>query len=563
MPNVSFYNVSKTFYTTQALSQLSFECREGEVHALLGENGAGKSTLAGLLAGLYLPSDGEIRIADTPVRLHSPQKSLRCGIGVVFQHPLLVSELSVMENLLLGSAWWKQCNEKIFQAHYENLSNLLGININAQTLVKHLSLGEQQYIEIIRALWHKQKILVFDEATALLSFPEAQRLGLIMQTLAKNGHTVLYITHKLREAITFADRMTIVRQGKKVAEISPETIAEMRSSDNIEESERNICRAIFGEGFDNPTTPTASATPTVPTTPATTPATPQGLCHNQSRDTQKLQSETIAYTDSRANDYPDGYAGNWAESPSPFFEISCISSHSEDQACSIKDISFGIHGNEILGIAGIDGHGQKHLAEILAGQRLAKSGTISLHGQEITELSNAQRQKLGIHYVSEDRLNEGLAGNENIALNLQLKNLGAQPFWKYGIAKWKRIQKYAQEVMQALFIPQEHQASLSRNLSGGTIQKVILARELNQAKLCMGILHNPTHGLDVRTAKEIHEKIRCALNQHCSFILISSDIDELLSLSTHLAVIKNGKLSNCFVNNGEAYHTLTTLIAMD
>ncbi len=553
MPNVSFYNVSKTFYTTQALSQLSFECREGEVHALLGENGAGKSTLAGLLAGLYLPSDGEIRIADKPVHLHSPQKSLRCGIGVVFQHPLLVSELSVMENLLLGSAWWKLCNGKIFQAQYESLSNLLGINIDAQTPVKHLSLGEQQYIEIIRALWHKQKILVFDEATALLSFPEAQRLGLIMQTLAKSGHTILYITHKLREAIFFADRMTIVRQGKKVAEISPETIAEMRSGNNLEESEHNICRAIFGDGFDNSTASTAP----------TTSATPQDLCQNQSLATQELQSKTVDHTDSWAKDYADNYADNCSKSHSPFFEISCISSHTEDQVCSINDISFSIHGNEILGIAGIDGHGQKHLAEILAGQRSAKNGTISLYGQEITELSNAQRQKLGIHYVSEDRLNEGLAGNENIALNLQIKNLGAQPFWKYGIAKWKRIQKYAQEVMQALFIPQEHQASLSKNLSGGTIQKVILARELNQAKLCMGILHNPTHGLDVRTAKEIHEKIHCTLSQHCSFILISSDIDELLSLSTHLAVIKNGKLSDCFINNSEAYHTLTTLIAMD
>ncbi len=527
MPSVSFHNVSKRFSATQALSELSFVCKQGEVHALLGENGAGKSTLAGLLAGFYLPSAGEIRIADEPVSLHSPQKSLHCGIGVVFQHPLLVPELSVMENLLLGNAWWKMCATKNFLAHYKKLSNILGISIDAQKRVKHLTLGEQQYIEIMRALWHEQKILVFDESTALLSLPEAEQLGRIMQNFAKNGNTILFITHKLRQAITFADRITIIRQGKKVGEISPEAIAKAQRSHNIQQLEHDICCSIFGEELSKNIEHQAQY-PSSPKLPSTT--------------NEKAQ--------------------NIAKARSPVLAISCVTSHEEEQACSINNISFTIYGNEILGIAGIDGHGQKHLAEILAGQRQTKTGTLHLHGQEITELSNAQRQKLGIHYVSEDRLREGLVGSENIALNLQLKNIGLAPFWKYGIAKWKLIQNHAKKIMEIFFIPQEHQTNVAQNLSGGTIQKVILARELNQPKLCVGILHNPTHGLDVKTTKELHEKLRCALSPQRAFVLLSSDMDELLTLSTHLAVMRNGKLSAPFVNNNDAYHKITSLIAM-
>ncbi len=522
MPDVSFHSISKTFSATQALSEVSFVCREGEIHALLGENGAGKSTLAGLLAGFYLPSSGEVRIADTSVCLQSPQKSLQYGIGVVFQHPLLVPELTAIENLLLGDAWWKLPALKNSLLRYQELSTLLGIHIDAHTRIRNLSLGEQQYVQIMRALWHQQKILVFDEATALLSPKEAEHLGSIMQTLANKGYTILYITHKLQEAIAYANRMTILRQGKKVAEISHEAILKAKSHKTTQQFEQELCRLIFGEQqnafIEQETT----------------------LSQKQSVACEEQSKKRIG---------------------TPLFNVSHVSSHYEEQACPIKDISFEIYGNEILGIAGIDGHGQKHLAEILAGQRPLKSGAVFLHGEEITELTNAQRQKLGIHYASEDRLHEGLIGTENIAFNLQIKNIGVKPFWKYGIAKWKHIQSYAKKVMESLYIPMEHQTSCTRNLSGGTIQKIILARELNQPHLCVCILHQPTHGLDVKTAKELHEKLRHRVQQNCSFIIISSNIDELLSLSTHLAVIKNGTLSACFENTCEAHKHLTDLIA--
>ncbi len=532
MPHVSFHNISKNFADTQALSQWSFVCKEGEIHTLLGENGAGKSTLAGLLAGFYLPSSGEIRIADKVVRLHSPQKSLQCGIGVVFQHPLLVPELSVMENLLLGNAWWKRFKGCL--SRYEELSTLLGIHINPNQCIRHLSLGQQQYIEIIRALWHGQKILVFDETTALLSHEEAERLGVIIRKLAENKHTILYITHKLHEAIALSDHMTLVRQGKKVAEIPHAAITKGKSERTEKQLEHEICRFIFGEEENTYGEPVAN----IPST-----------CHPQ----RQLPREKSPYDKEKIK-------GKTKES-APLLEVCGISGQEEEQACSVHNISFSINSNEILGIAGIDGHGQKHFAEILAGQRLPKSGTICLHGQEITTLSNAQRQKLGIHYASEDRLFEGLVGSENIALNLQIKNIGLQPFWKHGIAKWKYMQEYAKKIMQVFFIPLEYHASAATTLSGGTMQKVILARELSQPNLCVGILHQPTHGLDVRTAKEFHEKLRMQLNQNCSFIIISSDMDELLSLSTRLAVLKNGKLSPCFENNAEARHILTTLMA--
>ncbi len=523
MPNVAFHTVSKTFSTTQALSEVSFVCREGEIHALLGENGAGKSTLAGLLAGFYLPTAGEITIADAAMCLDSPQKSLQCGIGVVFQHPLLVPELTVIENLSLGNAWWKAHTVQSSLVHYEELCSLLGIHIDAHRRVKHLSLGEQQYVEIMRALWHQQKILVFDEATALLCPKEAERVGSIMQMLADKGHTILYITHKLQEAISYSHRMTILRQGKKVAEISPEAIAKAKCHKNVQQFEHDLCRYIFGEQS------------------------------NESLVSQKKYAEKIIEVH---------HGGEGSRTGIPLLKARDLSSHSEEHACPIKDISFEIYGNEILGIAGIDGNGQKHFAEILAGQRMPQKGSLFLHGEEITELRNAQRQKLGIHYASEDRLYEGLVGSEDIAFNLQVKNIGLKPFWKYGIAKWKHIQSHARKIMESLFIPQEHQKSSTRSLSGGTIQKIILARELNQPKLCVCILHQPTHGLDVRTAKELHEKIRFKLYEKCSFILISSDLNELLSLSTHIAVMKNGTLSDSFVNDADSYKKMTDAMAI-
>ncbi len=524
MPNVAFHNISKTFSTTRALSEVSFVCREGEIHSLLGENGAGKSTLAGLLAGFYLPTVGTITLAETPICLDSPQKSLQCGIGVVFQHPLLVPELTVIENLSLGNAWWKLHTIKNSLIYYEELSKLLGIHIDAHKQVKNLSLGEQQYVEIMRALWHQQKILVFDEATALLCPKEAERLGAIMQRLADKGYTILYITHKLQEAIAYSHCMTILRQGKKVAEISAEAIAKAKHQKSLQQFEHELCRCIFGEQQNAPLVSQ----------------------ENMRKKTMEIHKERRA--ESRLG--------------APLFKACDLSSHSEEQTCSIKNISFEICGNEILGIAGIDGNGQKHFAEILAGQRMPKNGNIFLHGEKITELTNAQRQKLGIHYASEDRLDEGLVGAEDISFNLQIKNIGLKPFWRYGIAKWKHMQNYAQKVMESLFIPKEHQKSCAKNLSGGTIQKIILARELNQPNLCVCILHQPTHGLDVRTAKELHEKIRCTLHENCCFIIISSDMNELLSLSTHMAVMKNGTLSDCFVNDDESYKKITDIIAI-
>ncbi len=521
MPSVSFCNISKTFSTTQALSEVSFVCREGEIHSLLGENGAGKSTLAGLLAGFYLPSSGEIRIADAPVCIHSPQKSLQCGIGVVFQHPQLVAELSIMENLLLGEPWWKMHTTQSFLARYEELSHMLALHMDAQKCIKNLSLGEQLYVEVMRALWHRQKILVFDEATALLSSKEAENLGRIMQSLAHKGYTILHITHKLQEAISYSHRITILRKGKKVAEISPETIVQAKQHKSTQQLEQDLCGFIFGELQSASFTSQAASTPK----------------HIWARNKNIKNKEG-----------------------SPLLKVSQLSSYDEEQTCSIHDVSFELYGNEILGIAGISGQGQKHFAQILAGQQRPKSGTLFLHGEEITALTHAQRQKLGIHYVSEDRLHEGLVGEENIAFNLQIKNIGLKPFWKLGIAQWKHIQSYAKEVMRSLFIPMEHGTRCARNLSGGTIQKVILARELNQPHLCVCILHQPTHGLDVRTAKELHEKLRSRVNQHCSFIIISSNMDELLSLSTHLAVMKNGTLSQRFVNSSDNYKQLTDLM---
>jgi len=428
MKCITFQNITKKFDTVQALTDITLTFLPGEVHALLGENGAGKSTLASLLAGIYQPDAGDILINEKKVGLRSPSDSLQHGIGMVHQHPVLVPELSLIENMMLRDSWWKPLNYPKALRRFHELADLLHLSLNPKSPVKNLALGERQQVEILRALWYGQEVLVFDEPTSLLAPSDAENLGATLMMLAKNGYTVLFITHKLHEALSYADRISILCKGKKVGEIGKQD-KEAFSEAQLTEK---ICSYMFGAK--------------------------QQTFHASS---QKMPSPRPII-----------------QSEKPLFFVDSISTQPEENTCHIKEISFSLYPNEILGIAGIDGNGQKHLAEALAGQRVIQNGNIVLKNTRITQLKAAKRQALGIQYVSDDRLNEGIAATESIALNFQVKKIGAAPFWKGGFAQWKRIYDFAKEKIQALAIQTHDHRSPVGKLSGGTIQKIILAREL-------------------------------------------------------------------------------------
>lgn len=504
-------NISKSFGAIQALSALNLECRKGEILVLLGENGAGKSTLVSLLAGLSVPDTGSIFIEGKKTLLHSTKKSFQNKIGVVFQHSTLVSEFTVLENLLLYRPWYKKKRTNNELEKYTKIAKFLEIDIDPNSLVKNLSFGEQQLVELIRALWLDQNILLFDELTAHLTRQEVEKLGKTMQFLAQKGCSIVFITHKLAEAIAYADKICVLQKGQKTLEITKKELEGFTES-LLNTTNKNILLEdmLYSAMFSQ-----------------------------VKKRTQTPERSIVSY------DEP------------PIFCVQSVSSMPQKgEIAFIKNISFDLYKGEILGIAGFDGQGQKILAEALVGQRTIYEGKIFLHKNDISQTSLRKRQELGIFYVSDDRLHEGIAKEESIGINLQLKNTKDKHFFKYFHIIWKRIKKYAKETMEECSISSKHRDSAIHCLSGGNIQKVIVKRELSQKNAKLLVLHQPSYGIDLKTKLQLHTKFLEETKKGRSFILISSDIDELLFLSHRLVIIQHGELGDFFVNNQNAYEKL-------
>lgn len=501
-------NVSKTFSTVQALSRFNLTCNEGEIIVLLGENGAGKSTIVSLLSGFITPDTGDMYVYGKKVFLNTPQKSFQEKIGIVFQHSSLVAEFTVLENLLLSKNWYEKCSFDSTLKKFQEIAQFLGIDINPLVLVKNLSLGEQQLIELIRALYLGQKILLFDELTAHLTKHEVTKLGKAMNLLAKQGCTILFITHKLEEAMSFADKIIVLQKGKKTLEITKKEIITYLHDTESKNTLENLLYSNMFSQFQN-----LNSSPKRP---------------------------YVSYE------------------KKPIFRAQSLNTHPEKgELVALKNISFDIYQSEIIGIAGFDGQGQKNLAELLAGQKKCKQGQLFLDTNNISHTNLRKRQELGIFYVSDDRLHEGIAAEETIDINLQLKNTKDKNFFKYLHILWKNVRKYGKLSMEELSISKEHAKNPIHCLSGGNIQKVIVKRELNQKNVRLLILHQPSYGIDFKTKAQLHATFLEEAEKGCAFILLSSDIEELLFLSHRLAIIQNGQITEFFPNDSNAHEKIT------
>ncbi|MCX7304180.1 MAG: ABC transporter ATP-binding protein [Hyphomicrobiales bacterium] len=491
-PVVALRGVTKRFPGVTASDNVTVEIRSGEVHVLLGENGAGKSTLVAMLAGLQQPDEGHIEIDGAPVAVTSPKQALAMGIGTVFQHSMLVPSLTVVDNFALGGVWWKRPDRAGIAGRIEETAKRLGLRVDPYALVSGLALGERQQVEILRALMRGSRCLILDEATAMLTPHEAVGLGELMRRLVAQGIAVIFITHKLNEAIAYGDRISVLRLGRNVGEIGPETL---RSATDAENTER-IIALMFGT--------------------------------SRAGEGSRGEHRTRVVGDSVLQ-----------------VENLC----SEAGRVPVRDVTFSVRSGEIFGIAGIDGNGQKELAEVLAGQAQSSAGSIRLMGREIGGTSVGDRRKSGLRYVTDDRLGEGTVGIFAVATNFLLKDIGAAPYWQRGIEHPEEIRRQADRHVQDFDIRTPGIQTPVGKLSGGNIQKVLLARELTGAAQAV-IFAKPTYGLDVNNIRATRKRIGGAADAGKAVVLISTDLDELLELADRIAVIDRGSIRG-IVENGE------------
>jgi ABC-type uncharacterized transport system ATPase subunit len=471
--------ITKTFGRFRANDEVNISIRKGEIHGVVGENGAGKSTLMKILYGMHRADSGELFILGNPVELKDPSHALKLGIGMVHQHFMLIQSMQVIENLILGAepqrGWW--IDEEFALKEFEKLSKEIQSSLRVNAEVRNLTIGEQQSLEILKLLFRKSECLIFDEPTGVLTPQEVDRFLEILRRLKGFGKTIVLITHKLKEILSVADRITVMRAGKSVGEVEAR---------NVTTSE--LARLMVG----------------------------REVHVMQSRLARKLRSRSGSLLECR--------------------------NLSTDQ---LKNLSFEIQPGEILGVAGIEGNGQRDLAQVLWGLERLRSGQIRFEGQPVDGKSLRERKKLGISHIPEDRHSDALILDMNLLENLFL---GAELHYKKNfVFPTSELHRDLAKDIERFDIKTQNLKSLARSLSGGNQQKLILARELRGMPKFL-IAAQPTRGVDVGAIERIHAELIRQRDRGLAILLISSELDELLSLSDRIIVMREFQISACFEN---------------
>ena len=478
---IEMLGITKRFPGIIANDNISLQLKKGEIHALLGENGAGKSTLMSVLFGLYQAEQGEIRKDGKPVEIRDPNDANALGIGMVHQHFKLVECFSVLDNIILGV----EPNTLGFLKKSEArkkvtaLSEKYGLFIDPDAIIENITVGMQQRTEILKMLYRDNDILIFDEPTAVLTPQEIDELMQIMKNLAKEGKSILFISHKLNEIMSVADRCTVLRKGKYVGTVS------IKDTSKEELSRMMVGRNVEFEVHKEPAQPKEPI-----------------LC------VQGLTMHSL---------------GNKKE--------------------SVRNVSFEARAGEIVCIAGSDGNGQTELVYGLTGLEKAKSGKITLNGTDITNASIRRRSKLHMSHIPEDRHKHGLVLDYTLAENLVLQRYYEPQFCSHaGFLKRKNITEYAQRLIDSFDIRSgQGPITKARSMSGGNKQKAIVARELDRAPSLL-IAVQPTRGLDVGAIEFIHKELVAQRDAGKAVLLVSLELDEVLSVSDRILVMYEGEI---------------------
>ena len=491
-PVLEAYQITKRFPGILANDSVTLEIRSGEIHVLLGENGAGKSTLMNILYGLEQPDRGEIRINGSPVQFSSPKDAIAQGIGMVHQHFMLIPVFSVLENIVLGversqqgwlgQGWLGQLGKLDRRSptrKIQALAEQLSFKVNLQSRVSDLSIGAQQKVEILKALYRNANVLILDEPTAVLTPPEVIEFFDLLRSLTAQGLAIILITHKLKETLAIADRISVMRQGKLIGTVDPTTAYESQLAEMM------VGRSVLLQ-VEKPAEATVTLSPPV------------------------LQVQGLRVTDDRR----------------------CV---------AVDGVDLTLREGEILGIAGVQGNGQTELVEAIVGLRSASSGTITLLGQDCTHATPRQMIERGVAHIPEDRGKNGIVDRYSLADNAALCTYYKPPLAKRGVLQPKAIARQAAVLLEAFDVRPPNPQAIARSLSGGNQQKLIVARELSRgAKLL--VASQPTRGVDVGAIELIHRRIIEARSQGIAVLLISSELDEILALSDRVAVMFQGKI---------------------
>jgi general nucleoside transport system ATP-binding protein len=478
-PVLELRGITKRFPGIVANDGVDFDLRKGEVHALLGENGAGKSTLMNVVYGLYRPDEGQILINGKPAELGSPKAAIENGIGMVHQHFMLIPVMSVAENIVLAT----EPTHKGFLLDYaaaekrvREISTRFGLAVDPRAIVQDITVGQQQRVEILKALYRGADILVLDEPTAVLTPQEALELFAIIRSLTEQGKSIIFISHKLNEVTEVADRITVLRRGKRI-ETLPASGA----------TEEGLARLMVGR-------------------------------------------EVLLRVDKTP-----------AQPAAPLLSVHGLTVEDDRGIEQVRDVSFEVKGGEIVGIAGVDGNGQTELIDAIAGLRESKAGKIVIGSEDVTGDTCKECLDAGLGHIPEDRQRRGLILDFSLAENIALHDYDHPPASRYGWLFPKRLLEKGAMLLKEFDVRGGGPQTRAGGLSGGNQQKVVLAREIDRNPKVL-IAAQPTRGLDVGAIEVVHRRLVEERDEGRGILLVSLELEEILSLSDRILVIFEGRI---------------------